>query len=123
MDVAIAYFAIVSVASTPWVTWGGGEGRYLHVRAPASWRDARTACQASAPGGDLLAVGSESEHAWVTSVLLGGNAVDTWIGCWAATGEDFVGVDGRSCGPGAGNSTAGFEHWDSAEPNGPFACG
>ncbi|XP_039267956.2 macrophage mannose receptor 1-like isoform X2 [Styela clava] len=74
-----------------------------------NWTDARDECMAL--GGNLVSVSNAQQQSYITSMLIGINATDMWIGLNDLFGEgSFVWRDGTSY---------QFTNWKHGEPNSP----
>lgn len=70
---------------------------YTHITTKLSWQAARASCQSLAVGGDLVALESAEEEAFVVGTVMNGVVVDTWIGCaYVADAWTWV-TTGKSC--------------------------
>ena len=78
-----------------WTSFGSHQ--YTHITTKLSWQAARASCQSLAVGGDLVALESAEEEAFVVGTVMNGVVVDTWIGCaYVANAWTWV-TTGKSC--------------------------
>ncbi|XP_037069239.1 lectin BRA-3-like [Pollicipes pollicipes] len=99
---------LAAVAATPcpnrWLANGGF--CYLASTYTASWREARTACNAMGAGSDLVSIHSNAENDVVASYL---GARGAWIGLNDLDSEGhFVWSDG---------SQLSYANWQDGQPN------
>ena len=79
---------------------------YRHFAQKKSWRDARTACRARAPGqdGDLASIHDRATNRFVSQLAPGA----AWVGGRQTTGRGWQWSDG---------SRWGFESWARGQPD------
>ena len=102
--------AVCQVECTGWLE-PDSHHCYLHIPTSATWAQARSGCQALAPGFDLVGVSSQAEHDFLVTELpaASGPLIRIWLG-----GTD---IDARGMFEWVNGEPWGFTAWDDPEPS------